>query len=231
MNLQSNKQNSNKPESLPDQCEDVKPSIASLTATKSAMEAKSTKNKFQWSTLLDMNMKAAPVHFFKNIPLRDFWIKLKSNIIVEVPNSVTPSSDEGKSYLISKSYFLLPFFKIMLYPISADRYWFAQITRCEGYLVKLRYIGYEDDSQDDFWMHLCDKKLHPIGWSNENDITLTPPKRIEKLREPWRNYLLEKMVGLRTLPKDIHQKVFFHKSFLYFQLALNLYSLGLFINR
>jgi hypothetical protein len=87
------------------------------------------------------------------------------------------------------------------------RYWFAQVKRCEGYLIKLRFIGYEEESKYDFWMHSCDAKLHPIGWASENNIILTPPKNILELQEEWREYLLEKMVGFRTLPKDFHQKV------------------------
>ena len=110
MNSPSYKQNLK-----PDQFEDVKPSTASFTITKSAIDRKSTKDKFQWSTLLDMNMKAAPVHFFKNIPLKDLMIKLKPNIVVEVPNSDFSSSDESKSYLSSTSYFLSPFLKLYLF--------------------------------------------------------------------------------------------------------------------
>jgi hypothetical protein len=61
------------------------------------MKSPQTKTtKFKWTTLLDLNMKAAPVHFFKNIPLKDFWKKFESNIIVEVPNTDFDGTDESK---------------------------------------------------------------------------------------------------------------------------------------
>lgn len=163
-----------------------------LTANDSALDSSSAKTSkfkiqktnYQWSLYIEeKKCKVAPVHFFKHVPLNEFWKKLETNIIIEVPNLDTPISDNQKYY------------------------WFASVIEYAGYLAKLRYIGYEEESKNDFWMHACDSNLHPIGWSSDNDISLAPPDTIIDQREDWRKYLIEKMPGFKTIPKNFHKKV------------------------
>lgn len=153
------------------------------------------KSKFQWSIYItEKSLEAAPVTFFKHAPMSRFWKKMMSNIIVEVPNFDLPyKKDSPKTYETSES--------------KDDPYWFATIIQYAGYLVKLRYVGYEDESKNDFWMHMCDSTLHPVGWSTKHDISLIPPETLIEQYENWKSYLEKILISKKTLPTDFHIKI------------------------
>ena len=90
---------------------------------------------------------------------------------------------------------------------TTECYWFAVVVKSAGYLVRLRYFGYAGDGRSDFWMHMCDEELHPVGWTSENDFSLVPPESIFEERDDWREYCVSKLVGYKTLPPDFRQKV------------------------
>ena len=46
-------------------------------------------------------------------------------------------------------------------------------------MLFLRYLGI-DKSELDFWASLCSHDVHPIGWAAKGDMTISPPKSIEK---------------------------------------------------
>jgi len=37
-----------------------------------------------------------------------------------------------------------------------------------------------DKSGFDFWASLCSHDVHPVGWAAKADMTISPPKSIEK---------------------------------------------------
>ena len=104
-------------------------------------------------------------------------------------------------------------------------YWFAYIVRVEGYLALLRYEGCDDDSSMDFWSNLCNKDVHCVGWCGQHGIKLAPPRSllkrvfflfqmykyfhlgIEHRQSDWKTYLVNKLVGAKTLPDNFRQKV------------------------
>ena len=140
------------------------------------------RHNFDWPLYLEQNKsEAAPVSLFKHVPLCNFWRKIYG-IAVEVPNRYIKDDQEY--------------------------YWFAVVIKCSGYYVKLRYIGYEDDeTEDDFWMHICDSKIKQVGYSKTASINLVPPERISDRIEDWKSYLFEKLPRYVTLPKTFHSIV------------------------
>jgi hypothetical protein len=86
-------------------------------------------------------------------------------------------------------------------------YWFATVIRYAGYLAKLRYVGFEDDPRYDFWVHLCDTHIQPVGWAAENDTPLIPPTMLIDKVDDWKDYLVENLTGFKTLPKNFHRRV------------------------
>ena len=44
-----------------------------------------------------------------------------------------------------------------------------------GYKAQLRFEGYGTDSSQDFWINLCSKHVHPVGWCALNSKPLVPP--------------------------------------------------------
>ncbi|XP_062838973.1 lethal(3)malignant brain tumor-like protein 2 isoform X4 [Anolis carolinensis] len=137
---------------------------------------------FDWGTYLqDHGYKAAPVSCFKHVPLYDQWEDVIKGMKVEVLNSdaVLPSRV----------------------------YWIASVIKIAGYKALLRYEGFENDSSHDFWVNLGTVDVHPIGWCAINSKILVPPQTIHSKFTNWREYLMKRLVGSRTIPVDFHIKM------------------------
>ncbi|XP_075429987.1 lethal(3)malignant brain tumor-like protein 2 isoform X2 [Ascaphus truei] len=80
-------------------------------------------------------------------------------------------------------------------------------TGQDGYKAMLQYEGFENDSSFDFWCNLGTVDIHPIGWCAVNCKILVPPQTIHAKYTNWRDYLMEKLVGARTMPVDFHIKM------------------------
>jgi hypothetical protein len=134
--------------------------------------------RFELSSYIEENhFNSAPVHMFKHVRLSSFWKDIyNEDLIVEVPN--LDYADEASN-------------------------WFAHVLTYQGYFLKLRYIGFEQEAKYDFWMHICDDRLNPVGWSTLNGSNLVPPAKalIERNHEDWTLYLQKKLIGHKTLPK------------------------------
>ncbi len=163
-----------------------------------SISPKNVRQAFSWTIYIEKeNAEAAAVNLFKHVPLSDFWRKISKNIYVEVPN---------RDPLDISSLSDLELFKSKT-DAQIKLYWFASVVRCAGYFVKLRYVGFDDDASNDFWMHMCDKDIHPIGHAAENDFPLVPPNAISNKQNDWKTYLISKMTGFETLPRSFHELV------------------------
>jgi hypothetical protein len=125
-------------------------------------------------------------------PLSDYWDKIEMGINVEVQHQRATHTDS--LYVANNN-------------SNNKSYWFATIVKYAGYLVKLRYIGYEKDDTHDFWAHICDESIQSVGWSAENDLPLVPPNDLKNKIDNWKDYLINKLNGTKTLPKLFHRKV------------------------
>lgn len=74
--------------------------------------------------------------------------------------------------------------------------------------MKLRYVGYEEDSKD-FWMHICDPNLHGMGWASNNGAILVPPNEVIEKYDKFDliDFLHKSLIGDKTLPKNFQKKV------------------------
>ncbi|CAF1085276.1 unnamed protein product [Rotaria sp. Silwood1] len=142
---------------------------------------------FIWGTYLKTTgAHGAPVSFFRHAPLQDMWGQLTSGMKVEVINTdCSHGSNDPKEKI----------------------FWFAYIVRVEGYLALLRYEGCDDDSSMDFWCNLCNKDVHCVGWCGQHGIKLAPPRSIEHRQTDWKTFLVNKLVGAKTLPDSFRQKI------------------------
>ena len=62
------------------------------------------------------------------------------------------------------------------YDVQRDLYWLTQIQLVSHSLILLHYVGLpEDDTSNDFWAYLYEKRCHPIGWCKENSKLMIPP--------------------------------------------------------
>ncbi|CAF1015774.1 unnamed protein product [Adineta steineri] len=142
---------------------------------------------FSWGNYLkETNAHGAPVNCFRHAPLQDMWGQLTPGMKVEVINT-------DCSYNLND-----PKEKI---------FWFAYIVRVEGYLALLRYEGCDDDSSMDFWCNLCNKDVHCVGWCGQHGVKLAPPRSIEHRQTDWKTFLVNKLVGAKTLPDSFRPKI------------------------
>lgn len=45
-----------------------------------------------------------------------------------------------------------------------------------GYKALMRYEGFGNDFSKDFWVNICNKDIHPVGWCATSGKPLVPPK-------------------------------------------------------
>ena len=53
-------------------------------------------------------------------------------------------------------------------------YWVATITMPAGQLLRLRYVGNEDDTSLDFWKDMNNVDLQPLGWCGNHGKLIQP---------------------------------------------------------
>ena len=53
-------------------------------------------------------------------------------------------------------------------------YWVATIVMSAGQLLRLRYVGNEDDTSLDFWKDINHVDLQPLGWCGNHGKLLQP---------------------------------------------------------
>ncbi|XP_067830761.1 lethal(3)malignant brain tumor-like protein 2 isoform X2 [Heptranchias perlo] len=137
---------------------------------------------FEWGKYIEeQNCQAAPVSCFKHVPLFDQWEDVLEGMKVEVLNHDCNLPNKV--------------------------YWIAYVITLAGYKSLLRYEGFEDNSQQDFWYNLGTVDVHPIGWCATIGKPLVPPQTVQNKTTDWRDYLLRKLIGSKTLPVDFHYKM------------------------
>jgi len=144
------------------------------------------KTSYQWDGLLSRSdILAAPVKAFRHAPMNDCW----QNIIVGMKVEVENRDTDHHSGVFSNSY------------------WVASVLRISGYYAHLRYEGFGQDGTKDFWMNLCSDKVHPVGWCATKGKPLIPPKSIQSKYSDWKDFLVKRLTGARTLPSNFYMKV------------------------
>ena len=76
-----------------------------------------------------------------------------------------------------------------------------------GYKAKLRFEGFVDDNSKDFWVDLCSEVVHPVGWCATQGKPLIPPKTIQHKYKDWKDFLMRRLTGARTLPTNFMSRV------------------------
>lgn len=132
-------------------------------------------SKMNISLAEDPNFRTASVSNFKHAPMHEFWDRLVTvGIKLEVINT----------------------------DMDERAYWIATVIKVSGYLALLRYEGYEEDSQHDFWVYLFSDDIHGVGWCASQGQALVPPRNISRKLQDWTMYLIKRLTGSRTLPAN-----------------------------
>ena len=139
---------------------------------------------YSWSAQLsETNFVAAPVSAFSHAPMSDGWDNILVEMKVEVENTDTDP---------------IP-------GLFTTAYWVAGVVRIQGYKVLLRYEGFGQDGSKDFWQNLCSEGIHPVGWCATKGKPLIPPKTIQHKYQDWKEFLVKRLTGARTLPTNFYK--------------------------
>lgn len=141
---------------------------------------------FEWDSVLnEPNFVAAPVACFQHAPMADSWDNITVGMKVEVQNTDCDNFSED-------------------FP---DSFWVATVLKIQGYKALLRYEGFGQNSSKDFWVNLCSSIVHHVGWCAIRGRPLIPPKTVEHKYTDWKDFLVKRLTGARTLPSTFYNKV------------------------
>ncbi|XP_044733655.1 polycomb protein Sfmbt [Chrysoperla carnea] len=141
-------------------------------------------NTYEWN-FSDSSFVAAPVSSFPHAPIADIWDNILVGMKVEVENTDSENFSEA-------------------FP---DSFWVATVLKIIGYKALMRYEGFGTNSSKDFWVSLCSATVHPVGWCATRGKPLIPPKTIEDKYNDWKDFLVKRLTGARTLPSNFYNKV------------------------
>ncbi|CAL8079714.1 unnamed protein product [Orchesella dallaii] len=128
------------------------------------------------------DFKAASVDLMEHAPLSGMWGFVKEGLIVEVVNN-----DANRTRYETV-------------------FWPAKVIKVKGYLVLLRYEGFENDSTSDFWIHICSPEIHHVGWCCTNKKPCVPPKSIEQKINDCQNFLTTRS-NVPMLPFNFREEI------------------------
>ncbi|XP_030380492.1 polycomb protein Sfmbt isoform X2 [Scaptodrosophila lebanonensis] len=134
------------------------------------------------------NFVAAPVTCFPHAPGYEVWDNLGVQMKVEVENT-----DCDNIEVIQPGQ-------------TPTSFWVATILEISGYKALMRYEGFDTGSHD-FWVNLCNAEVHSVGWCATRGKPLIPPRSIEHKYKDWKDFLVERLSGARTLPSSFYNKI------------------------
>ncbi|XP_037958251.1 polycomb protein Sfmbt isoform X2 [Teleopsis dalmanni] len=146
-------------------------------------------HSYDWTPrLLDENFYAAPVSCFPHAPGYEVWDNIDVDMKVEVENT-----DCDNLEVIQPGQ-------------TPHSFWVATILNISGYKALMRYEGF-DESDNDFWVNLCNSEVHSVGWCATRGKPLIPPRSIQNKYGDWIDFLVGRLSGARTLPSSFYNKV------------------------
>lgn len=143
-------------------------------------------NTHDWDHQLnERGFFAAPVSCFRHAPITEMWDNILVGMKVEVEN--TDCDDFSDAF--------------------HDSFWVATVLKITGYKALMRYEGFGTNGTKDFWVSLCSAQVHPVGWCATRGKPLIPPKTIEDKYNDWKEFLVKRLTGARTLPSNFSNKI------------------------
>lgn len=146
---------------------------------------------------------AAPVTFFKHLSFSHFWYGIYKNILVEVPLLTNYLLTSTKS--IDKVYDEIKNF-------NGEFYWIAWIQKVVGFNALMRYEGF-DDGRYDFWIHLYNPHVHPLGWCAKHNRKLNFPQMVESKQSDWKLHLKQLFITSPTITNQFKENTKYNPRF------------------
>ncbi|XP_020716101.1 polycomb protein Sfmbt isoform X3 [Ceratitis capitata] len=146
-------------------------------------------HSFDWTLRLSHpNFFAAPVTCFPHAPGYEVWDSIGIDMKVEVENTDCDNTE------------------VVQPGQTPHSFWVATILNICGYKALMRYEGFDEPTHD-FWVNLCNAEVHSVGWCATRGKPLIPPRTIENKYKDWKDFLVERLSGARTLPSSFYNKI------------------------
>ncbi|XP_054741793.1 polycomb protein Sfmbt isoform X1 [Anastrepha obliqua] len=146
-------------------------------------------HSFDWTQRLShANFFAAPVTCFPHAPGYEVWDSIGIDMKVEVENTDCDTTE------------------VIQPGQTPHSFWVATILNICGYKALMRYEGFDEPTHD-FWVNLCNAEVHSVGWCATRGKPLIPPRTIENKYKDWKDFLVERLSGARTLPSSFYNKI------------------------
>ncbi|XP_055917105.1 polycomb protein Sfmbt isoform X1 [Eupeodes corollae] len=146
-------------------------------------------HSYDWTQRLSQSdFYVAPVTCFPHAPGYDVWDNIGIDMKVEVENTDCDSQE------------------VVQPGQTPHSFWVATILNICGYKALMRYEGFDEPSHD-FWVNLCSSEVHSVGWCATRGKPLIPPRTIESKYSDWKDFLVERLSGARTLPSSFYNKI------------------------
>jgi len=132
---------------------------------------------FEWPKYLqETSATTVPKEIFKHV-VPDCMCGFESGMKLEVPNNDYPNC-----------------------------YWLATIITKAPPLILVRYEGFQEENDSDFWCNTLSDDIHPVGWCAKMKKPLKPPKAIQHKETNWYSYLIKNLTGARKASEHLFLK-------------------------
>lgn len=87
-----------------------------------------------------------------------------------------------------------------------NTYWLATIVAKATPLILVRYEGFQDNNEEDFWCNTLSDDIHPVGWCAKSKHALKPPRVIQHKEQNWYSYLIKNLTGTKKASENLFLK-------------------------
>lgn len=176
-------------------------------------------HSFDWTQrLASKDFFAAPVTCFPHAPGYDVWDNLGIDMKVEVENTdcdqmeVIQPGQTPHSFWVATILNIYGYKALMRYEGRNDFKIITNKKQNNFSIFKIIFFSYPfskgfDDDSHDFWVNLCNAEVHSVGWCATRGKPLIPPRTIENKYKDWKEFLVSRLSGARTLPSSFYNKV------------------------
>jgi hypothetical protein len=86
--------------------------------------------------------------------------------------------------------------------VTPNMYWIASIVMACGPLLRLRFVGQEDRTQD-FWYDLTKVQVYPLGWCRDHHLRLQPPSELLSKLLDYEAFAIRALQNAESVPPEL----------------------------
>ncbi|XP_069700276.1 scm-like with four MBT domains protein 2 [Periplaneta americana] len=86
---------------------------------------------------------------------------------------------------------------------NPNTYWIASIVMACGPLLRLRFVGQEEDRTQDFWCDLTKVQVYPLGWCRDHHLRLQPPSELLPKLLDYEAFVLRALQNAESVPPEL----------------------------